>query len=514
MNGKMRKTLFLVSAVVLLIGLSQCRKPVLPDYAGGGVRTVTFVTDGGGSKGEFVQDKVNDLIKYKWDYSDKMYVYASETGSFDAGNGKYCGFLIVKDVVGNYTATFNGKIPMPYTTGKVRFIHYGKDVTVDDETGVASVSFREQNGKLSAKAGGKASDYTISSKIVAVYDADYNESCLFKLKENETMKIQFAIVKMSFSGFTGTDIMVSGLPANKIEVTAKGEVRYANNGTLSLLKNAIASSGYYVVFVNETNEVEHRFSGEKETVVWKKRFYDGRYYHGATSDAPCVITGEVVIPDNVLAGEFTVDASETKVCFANGNVQYQASTKTWRFAEHQYDFVGNSSYGTVYAGGTKCDNSEISSTYEGWIDLFGWATSGLKYNESFTHLQPYETGETSSSYKAYDSSVKNLYDDPGRTADWGRNFDDEWFTLSKDQYNYLLKTRTVQFVDATGTVHDGFRYSVVKISDVLGASSTNDDVSGVLLFPDVFRWTSDMGVMPKKMALVILKVIQQNSLRR
>ena len=30
----------------------------------------------------------------------------------------------------------------------------------------------------------------------------------------------------------------------------------------------------------------------------------------------------------------------TQVCFSKGNLQYQASTNTWRFAENQWDIIG------------------------------------------------------------------------------------------------------------------------------------------------------------------------------
>ena len=61
---------------------------------------------------------------------------------------------------------------------------------------------------------------------------------------------------------------------------------------------------------------------------------------------------------------------------SSGNLQYQASTDTWRIAEKQYDYVGSASKGNVYVGEVKSDNSLASSDYSGWIDLFGWGTSG------------------------------------------------------------------------------------------------------------------------------------------
>jgi len=53
-----------------------------------------------------------------------------------------------------------------------------------------------------------------------------------------------------------------------------------------------------------------------------------------------------------------------------GNLQYQATTKTWRFADQQYHVIG-------------MDNEKISETYSGWIDLFGWGTSGYDHGAVF-----------------------------------------------------------------------------------------------------------------------------------
>lgn len=60
--------------------------------------------------------------------------------------------------------------------------------------------------------------------------------------------------------------------------------------------------------------------------------------------------------------------------FAEGNVQYQPSTKSWRFAENPWDVVGE-------------DNLKVNdSTYTGWIDLFYYSREdnnfGLEYSYS------------------------------------------------------------------------------------------------------------------------------------
>ena len=47
-------------------------------------------------------------------------------------------------------------------------------------------------------------------------------------------------------------------------------------------------------------------------------------------------------PTGAINGLFSVSGSR-QVYFSRGNLQYQASTNTWRFAEHQYDYIGNPS---------------------------------------------------------------------------------------------------------------------------------------------------------------------------
>ena len=68
-------------------------------------------------------------------------------------------------------------------------------------------------------------------------------------------------------------------------------------------------------------------------------------------------------PNDYFTSEPFLVSATKQVRFSQGNLQYQASTNTWRFAETQYSIVGNA-------------NENISSSYSGWIDLFGRGTSG------------------------------------------------------------------------------------------------------------------------------------------
>lgn len=167
-------------------------------------------------------------------------------------------------------------------------------------------------------------------------------------------------------------------------------------------------------------------------------------------------------------GPFSVSANNM-VYFSPGNLQFNAmqgthqckdgtSQKgTWRFAEHQWDFVGYSEIGTVYEGGTKCDNSKINATYNGWIDLFGWGTSGWKSGAKA--YKPYETSEKTDDYYPGDLSNTNLTG-AYANADWGvynqigNVSPGTWRTLTRDEWVYLLHERMdAEALSALGTVN-------------------------------------------------------------
>ena len=149
---------------------------------------------------------------------------------------------------------------------------------------------------------------------------------------------------------------------------------------------------------------------------------------------------------------FSVGATKV-VYFSQGNLQYQASTQTWRFAEHQYDYVGNASLGNVYEGGVKSNNASISDSYTGWIDMFGWSTA----NSPTT-------------------SQDNVALYPTSFIDWGQNaipnggnIANRWRTMTYDEWYYLLFQRATT-------------------SNVRYAKATVNDVTGLIILPD--NWST------------------------
>ena len=177
------------------------------------------------------------------------------------------------------------------------------------------------------------------------------------------------------------------------------------------------------------------------------------------------------IIEGALNGLFTINSHGDKVYFSKGNLQYQASTNTWRFAEHQWNFVGGicdsgDEFGNVYENGVKCDNAHVTSNYEGWFDLFGWGTSG--YNHGAVCYQPWSTSDNNSNYYAFGSPSNNL----SGQADWGYNAISNggnqnglWRTLSKQEWEYVIAERDTP-------------------SGVLFAKAEVNDVYGIIILPD------------------------------
>ena len=149
------------------------------------------------------------------------------------------------------------------------------------------------------------------------------------------------------------------------------------------------------------------------------------------------------------------------VVFAQGNLQYQASTSTWRFASNQYDVIGY-------------NNELLDSNYNGWIDLFGWGTSG------YEGLMPYTVDDSNSHY------VPGERDIAGTDYDWGQynnisnggNKKGVWRTMTYNEWRYLFNFRE----DAK--VKRG-------LATIAGARSNGGDMCGLLLLPD--KWELPAG---------------------
>lgn len=167
--------------------------------------------------------------------------------------------------------------------------------------------------------------------------------------------------------------------------------------------------------------------------------------------------------DGAINSLFSV-SDDLQVRFSRGNLQYQASTNTWRFAENQYDYIG--------AG-----NANTSNTYAEWIDLFGWGTSG--WNSGATAYEPYNISSNPLEYNPGGNYTNNITGDFDK-ADWGiqnaiSNGGDQagkWRTLTNSEWTYLLGNSEKR-IDKYGL-------------------ATIDTIHGLIILPD--KWNQPYGL--------------------
>lgn len=153
-----------------------------------------------------------------------------------------------------------------------------------------------------------------------------------------------------------------------------------------------------------------------------------------------------------LYGKFSV-SSTNQVSFSQGNLQYQASTNTWRFAANQYDAIGSS-------------NSNVSPSYTGWIDSFGWGSGN----------QPTQTSVEPNVYSTFVDWGTNAISNGGNSADL-------WRTLSESDWTYLVFTRqNASSKRGRATINGMYCFVLLPDDWVLP--------SGLSFTPDANNWTN------------------------
>ncbi len=133
---------------------------------------------------------------------------------------------------------------------------------------------------------------------------------------------------------------------------------------------------------------------------------------------------------------------KNKIQFSSGNLQYNPAKMQWRFAEQQFDIIGEK-------------NTNIAPKYDGWIDLFGWGTR-VPANYSLDVKQYYEFVEW---------GVYPIGAEKPRT----------WRTLTYDEWVYLLEGRP----------------NAAKLCGMAQVAGVN----GLIILPDI--WTTPATVIFK-----------------
>ena len=231
------------------------------------------------------------------------------------------------------------------------------------------------------------------------------------------------------------------------------------------------------------------------TTVWREQSSatGGNLDRNQLVSVPFELRRVVAPTGAVPEGKFKINSDGSQVYFAAGNLQYQCSTEEWRIAPHQWDYIGNgSSFTNVNYG----NNASIANGYNGWIDLFGWGTSGYHADNNNTRYHPYSWDNDGSSSTSNGYGPSSGYSLTGNYAncDWGvyhsnttntthgsilqyngANVEENvaWRTLTSNEWKYLLQTREVN-----GGSGEGHTFSRVRLVQ------SNQTTRGFLIYPD------------------------------
>ena len=166
---------------------------------------------------------------------------------------------------------------------------------------------------------------------------------------------------------------------------------------------------------------------------------------GGSSSGDGGNTGDGGVADayGALPGYFSIGEG-IQVQFSRGNLQYNAVKGEWQFATNQDDYTGE-------------DNANISDSYEGWIDMFGWGTCS----------NPTKVSEISADYPDF--------------FDWGNNpisngggVEGIWRTLTSDEWLYLFESRT-------------------NAPNLYGIATVNG-INGLVVLPDAWNDIPDISI--------------------
>lgn len=440
----MKRISTIVMALALVLSFSQCKKNEQNNAENQG-EAVTITLDVSGASTGSATDGSKVVVNPNTGTVD----FENNDQIIVASGGKYVGTLTYNG------SLFTGAISNATEGYPLQFYFLGNvtpaETLTSGVTESCSVVISDQTNHLPVISAAPSNENYIAS--MTDYTAHLLNKCAL-VKFNVTTASEAAIcvtgfnnkVTVNFSENTLTNGKESNgvitLPAGNGEKCAillpqealEGGLAYSEDGDYTGTRGAVPAvyeNGYFTVGieVNVTSEVN---------------------------------PGEV--PVGAIGGKFTINADGDQVYFSQGNLQYQASTNTWRFAENQQDYIG-------------WDNSNISPTYDGWIDLFGWGTSG--WDNGNMYYQPYNTEDN------YDNSTGHGYGPTDGTnynytltgayanADWGvynaifngGNMPGLWRTLESVEWNYLFFNRSTP---------SGIRFAKAKINGE----------NGVILLPD------------------------------
>ena len=437
----MKRISIILMAFALTMTMSQCKKNEGPTTSDDEVVTITLDVKNNNSSKVVVNTATGTV---DFETGDKIYV---------GSGGKYVGLLT------HNGTNFVGNITNPTENQPLQFYFLGNVTPTETlsagTTEECSVIISDQTEHLPVISCAASNENYVSG--VTAYSAHLLNKC--------------ALVKFNVTTPSNSPICITGMK-NKVTVDFTQNTMTPSmngEGVIKLPAGAGENVEKWAILLPQDALEE----GEEGSAYSEDGVFTGICSAIPTisendylSDGIVLVVNTTIAPTpncpiGAINGLFSVDAYR-QVYFSQGNLQYRASTDTWQFATNQYDYVG-------------INNQYISSDFGGWIDLFGYGTSGCYSAPWLSSTNP----------NAYGYSYFQQYGNISNTnSDWGMynpisNGGNEaglWRTLTKSEWVYLLVIRP-------------------NASEKL-SYATIDGISGIVLLPDDYTIPEGLSFYP------------------
>ncbi len=488
-KAKSNSSIIMLLTVVLLLGMTQCRKKVVETAESG---TVLMTVSTGGDRVVFNPE----ILGFNWNATGNEYVVVS---------GNYSGYLgeLTASSNGGCAVTqrkeFRGMITAPSAKDTELYFFYLGNGSHSQVAGTESVviDFSNQvNEDVST-----VTDYLIATEHISIDDVEI-ENDQYRVKID--LRVKTAIAYFKLSGFVGASTLDEEVYLHGSDLYSSAEINFKTGEVIGKDKGFINvgannEKGFYVSLIGSGTTGPTTLCFDSNSKSGSIEFSDGIKENVFYSDelnsefTPLSIEAAMSLPDDVLPGLFSVSPTK-KVRFSKGNLKYSRtslnddwSTGTWSFMENQYGYEASGNTGDDY-----CNRTSIS--------FFGWGTTGKKdrdYNENEICFMPNKTviyekpdpnnwstwidqTEFYGPTGTYDLSVE-------RYSDWGYCMGGEsspWRTLSNVEFAYLLGFKQEEPFREASTVCgvDNARYTKAKINGMYG----------VVIFPDEYNQPSNI----------------------
>ena len=413
----MKKLGIIAMAFALVLGMSQCKKENTNSSIDDGVKVPITLNVSGNSSSRVAVEGSTGVVTFE----DGDVIHVSS-------NGVYVGTMTYNGTV------FSGEITEPTEGQKLHFYFLGNKTPEfnSDNTG-CSVIISDQTTELPVIS------YAPSRENYQIGKTNYNATLLNKC----------ALVKFDVTTSSEAATCILSM-SNKVNIYfINNSFSYSKDGE-GMITMAAGSGEKWAILLPQPPLTHPGTCSSDGVYIGTSNNVPEIYENGYLTEG---ISLTVNTPKGSLSSLFTVNADGDQVYFSQGNLQYigSAATPYWKFADHQWDYLGT----------TTGQNSSDPNVDR---DLFGWGTSG--YNLGFADYQPW-TITWNGDYWPY-----NLYDQTGQ-ADWGYNAianggnteNSGWRTLTRQEGSYIFFTRSTA---------SGIRFAKGQVNGV----------NGVILLPD------------------------------